>query len=320
MALSHQIDADLTASVQRSALSELPAGVEALPRRTASGTRRAFEGLRGLGPAELVHGLDVDIPLRPGAPSVSTVQDLSVFDTPWAHSRFRVLGERALVTRALRRADAVIVPSAFTAERVATRFGRHAVVTPLAPSSDMAPPAASEVARVRARHGLPDLFVLHVGTVEPRKDVPGLARACRRAGVPLVLAGARAPRSAVPAGARHLGYVSRADLAPLYGSATVVAFPSRYEGFGLPPLEAMGCGAPVVATRVASLPEVLGDAAWLVPPGDDEQLGRAIKELLADADRREEMSEAGRKRAAAFSWAATAAATAEVYRSVGAPV
>ena len=319
-ALSHQIDADLMASVQRSALRELPAEVEALPRRTASGTRRAFEGLRGLGPAEVVHGLDVDIPLRPGAPSVSTVHDLSVFDTPWAYSRFRVLGERALVTRALRRADAVIAPSAFTAERVAKRFGRHAVVTPLAPSSDMAPPAAVDVAQVRARYALPDLFVLHVGTVEPRKDVPGLARACRRVGVALVLAGAQAPGSAIPAGARHLGYVSRADLAPLYGSATVVAFPSRYEGFGLPPLEAMSCGAPVVATRVASLPQVLGDAAWLVPPGEDEQLSKAIGELIADVDRRKELAAAGRKRAAAFSWATTAAATAEVYRSVGASV
>lgn len=320
MGLSHHIDAELTVSVQRSALSELPAGVEALPRRTASGMRRALQGLRALGPADVVHGLDVDIPLRPVGPCVSTVHDLSVFDTPWAYSWRRVVGERALVTSALRRADAVIAVSPFTAERVAARFGRHAVVTPLAPSPDMAPPATSEVAHVRARYSLPDVFVLHVGTVEPRKDVPGLARACRRVGVPLVLAGAQARGSAVPPGARHLGYVSSTDLAPLYGSATIVAYPSRYEGFGLPPLEAMACGAPVIATRVASLAEVLGSAAWLVPPGDDEQLSRAISDLIADVDCRNELAEAGRKRAAEFSWDATAAATAEVYRSLGAAV
>ena len=318
--LAPRVAAELVAAVQRDALGELPPGVEALPRRTSSGLVRALEGLRGLGPVDLAHGLDVDVPLRLGAPSVSTVHDLSVFDAPWAHPRARALGERAVVGRALRRVDAVIAVSEFTAERVAARFGRHAHVIPLAPSPELAPPSAEDVARVRARYGLPERFVLHVGTVEPRKDVPGLARACRQADVPLVLAGARAPGSPVPTGARHLGYVGRADLAPLYGSATTVAYPSRYEGFGLPPLEAMACGAPVVASRVASLPQVLGSAAWLVPPGDDEQLGRAIGELVADAERRTAMGEAGRKRAAEFTWDATAAATAEVYRSLGVAV
>lgn len=316
--LGEEVDAILVAAVQDDARDELPAGVGALPRRQSAGVARALDGLRTLGRADIVHGLDVDIPLRVGGPSVATVHDLAVFDTPWAFSAVRARGEQVLVRQVLRRVDAVIAVSAFTAERVAALFGRSAVVTPLAPSPDLAPPAPAEVARVRSRYDLPDRFVLHVGTVEPRKDVPGLARACREVDVPLVLAGALARRAEVPPGASHLGWVPRGDLAPLYGSATLVAYPSLYEGFGLPPLEAMSCGAPVIATRVASLPEVLGEAACLVPTADEGHLARAIAELLADGERRREMSRAGLRRAAGFTWKATAAGTAEVYRSLGA--
>ncbi len=316
--LGDEVDAALVAAVQRDALGELPAGVRPLPRRQTSGVARAFDGLRSLGRADIVHGLDVDIPLRVDGASVTTVHDLAVFDTPWAFSAVRVRGEQALVRRVLRRVDAVIAVSDFTAERVTALFGRRAVVTPLAPSPDLGPPPPAEVARVRHRYHLPTRFVLHVGTIEPRKDVCGLSGACREVGVPLVLAGALTKRVEVPRGAIHLGWVPRRDLAPLYGSATLVAYPSRYEGFGLPPLEAMACGAPVIASRVASLPEVLGEAACLVPTGDERHLGWAIGELLADRERRGEMSRAGVRRAAGFTWKATAAATAQVYRSLGA--
>ncbi len=309
--------AQLVATVQADAAAGLPDGIHTRVRSCSDGLRRALSGLRSVGPADLVHGLDVDLPVFPRGPAVSTVHDLSVFDVPWAFSRVRALGEQVVIRQALRRADAVLAPSSFTAERVAARFGLTATVVPEAPPNDLSPAGPDKVARLRLRCDLPERFVLHVGCVEPRKDVRTLAEACRQAGVSLVLAGP-VPRSAdVPRGAVALGYVPDEDLSALYGAATVVGYPTLYEGFGLPPLEAMVCGAPVLASRVASLPEVLGDAARLVPPGDVDAWATALADLIADDAARAELSTAGRDRAAALTWSEAANGTRDVYRSLG---
>ena len=164
---------------------------------------------------------------------------------------------------------------------------------------------------------LPERFVLHVGNLEPRKDVPTLARAAATAGVPLVLAGGHIVTIDAPPGAQLLGQVDPGDLPALYAAATVVAYVSRYEGFALPPVEAMACGAIVMATRCGALPEVAGDGIEFVPIGDADAQAAALRELVNDAARRAERSRAGLAAAAQLSWSAAAAATVDVYRSLG---
>jgi len=314
-ALVEVVDADMVASVRADACSLLPPAITPIVRRPGHGMRAIATEARGLGPATLVHGLDVHIPVRPGAPTVATVHDLAVYDVPWAFKRRWVMRERAAIAHAARRADTLLAVSEFTAQRLHDRFGRDATVVPEAPSRDMVPAVEVELAEVRLRYDLPSRFVLCVATIEPRKDVATLATACRDVGVPLVIAGAA--RTTAPTGAHLLGYVPRSHLPALYGAATVVAYPSIYEGFGLPPVEAMACGAPVVAFRIPPLEESLGDAAVLTPPGDAVELATALRKLLADDEGRRQLAHAGLVRAGALSWSATASATAAAYRHLG---
>jgi glycosyltransferase involved in cell wall biosynthesis len=316
-ALGGEIDAELVAAVRPEARAELPAGVTPLVAQESRGVARALTGALGFGPSDLFHGLDVDLPLRGSAPTVSTVHDMAIFDTPWAFPRHRVAGERMLLRHALHRADVIVAVSAFTAERVQALVGRPSLVVRSAPGSGMTPPPDEEVDRIRAHYQLPERFVLHVGNIEPRKDIATLAEACHRVAVPLVLTGHSLWGHQAPEEVVEIGHVPTTDLPALYGAATLVGYASRYEGFGLPPVEAMACGAAVISTPVPAVVEVVGDGAATFRPGDVDGLTGMLHDLLGDESRRAELARTGAERVRSLSWRDTARGTAAAYRSLG---
>jgi glycosyltransferase involved in cell wall biosynthesis len=188
---------------------------------------------------------------------------------------------------------------------------------------------ADEVESFRSRHNLPDRFVLDLGTLEPRKNIPALIRgyaAARQRGItePLVLAGGRGwgelelepliARLGLTNDVRLVGFIPAAEQTLWYNAATLFAFLSRYEGFGLPVLEAMACGTPSIASNLGSLPEVVGDAGALVDPDDDQAVGAVLATLLRDDERRLDLAARGQERARGFTWDSAARATIESYR------
>ena len=318
-AMAEELHVDVVAAVFDDAVGELPPRVRPLVRRGQGTFARVVAGRRGVDGAALVHGLDVQVPSAgaAGVPTVSTVHDLGVFDVPGSFSRRYGAAQRRIMGHAAWRADAIVADSAFTADRLRLRFGRDAHVVPLAAPADMAPPGPEAAERIRSELGLPDRFVLYVGRTEPRKDVVTLGRACGAAGLPLVIAGKVPAAAAAPPGAIHVGYVPRNRLAALYGTAAVVAYPSTYEGFGLPPLEAMACGAPVVAYDIPPLRATVAGAAELVAPGDGDALASALRRVVHDDDLRADLARRGLATAAGRSWGDVARDTAAVYRTLG---
>jgi glycosyltransferase involved in cell wall biosynthesis len=309
--------ASMSALVQADAVDAIPAPVDPIVRPTSAGTRRALHGLVPVRDVQLFHGLDVDVPLWGPGKAVSTVHDLSFFDAPWAYGSYRLHGERLLLRNAVRRADALIAVSEFTAERLAHWFDREATVIPLAPPTWARVPTEEEAQMIRSRYRLPERFLLHVATMEPRKDVALVAEVASQLNLPLVLAGERTTESTGASGTISLGFVPRSDLPALFASATVVCYSSRYEGFGLPPVEAMACGGVVVASKVGALPQVCGNGAILVTRHDPESWLAAIRPLVHDASARAQLRRGAAAATTALSWRSVARQTLEVYRSLG---
>jgi glycosyltransferase involved in cell wall biosynthesis len=265
---------------------------------------------------------------------VVTLYDATPFLFPETHTLLTTLLHRFYVPMTLRNVDAVITISE-VAKLDLVRFlhvpaGRVHVV-PLAVDPGFRPVAADESARVVARYGLAPPFVLYVGALEPRKNVPTLLRAFARLrsdfpNLRLVLCGGQRwdfgpiPRAIAQLGladvVRFTGYVPDADLPALYSAAAVFCFPSLAEGFGLPILEAMACGTPVVCSNASSMPEVAGDAALLVEPTDAEAVAQSIGRVLREPDLAAALRQRGLDRAAQFSWELTAERTLAVYRAV----
>lgn len=285
---------------------------------------------------DVFHGTSFRLRARGRLGSVVTIHDLSAERLPGLGGRR--FGQRLASAKTrwtARRAERVIADSRSGAADVAAVFGvapERIVVVPLGvgPEFFPEPPPVQEAVRARLAPGREGL-ILFCGTLEPRKDVPTLVRAFAR--VPggrhryrLVLAGGDGRASAEIAtlvsrlglgdAVAFEGYMDVAQLRGLYSAATLFVLPSLYEGFGLPVLEAMACGTPVIATDSSSLPEVVGDAGLLVPPGDPEALAGAMARVLDDADLAADLRQRGLRRAKGFTWEATAAKTLAVYRAV----
>ena len=280
----------------------------------------------------LLHSLDHVAPAWGPWRSVVTLHDLAFLLYPETHTSasrayYAATGESA------RRAERVVAVSQRTASDAVRLLGLDPArvrVVHEAAAPVFAPRRPEELRPVAERFRL-DLdrpYVLFVGTLEPRKNVPLLLEAFGRlrqhVDAQLLLVGARGwldepifqahARSGVGDAARFLGTLGEADLAVLYSHAGVFVLPSVYEGFGLPVLEAMACGAPVVCSNAGPLPEVAGDAAVLLPPRDPALWARVIREVLIDPSQAAILRQRGFARAKEFSWVRTAQATREVYR------
>jgi glycosyltransferase involved in cell wall biosynthesis len=304
--------------------------VGALGRRWWSAGLPRYAGRRGL---RLFHGTNYEAPLWGGAARVLTVHDLSLLLHPETHERRRVRRARRRLPLMARAADALIAPTESVRREVCAHLGvapEKVFAVHEAARACFSPLEFSETEGVRRRLGLGAEFLLAVGTIEPRKNLSVLVaafeevlRARPSSGLQLVVAGGRGwlseplfesiEKSSARGRIVLAGYLPDDALRALYSSCRAFVYPSLYEGFGLPPLEAMSCGAAVVAGETPAVAEVTGGAARLFNPRDANALTRVLLELLDDEGARRAFSEAGLRRAAHFSWERAARMTLEVY-------
>ena len=286
-----------------------------------------------LGPIDVNHGLDfVVAPSR--APSVVTIHDLSFLVVPqYAHPQLRAYLASA-VPRTLQRVAAVIAVSEQVRREIAAFYSipdDRIVAIPHGVEPRFRPPSAAAIAATLSRHGIAPPYFLAVGTIEPRKNHQTLlaafaAVAAVDPAVQLVVVGrpgwlCRGIVQQLQVWERRgrlkwLHTLADDDLPALYAGCVALVYPSWYEGFGFPVLEAMACGAPVIASDLPVLRDVAGEAAMYVPAGDAEALGAAMQRLLTDQSLREQLRTAGLIRAQQFTWEASAARHLAVYRAV----
>lgn len=284
--------------------------------------------------ADVTHSTNLAGPRLFRSPLVVTVHDLSFCREPGWHKADNVEFSLGAVEKAVKNATLLIAPSHFTAaeledlypqSRGRVRVVPEAVLPAYCPASDNA-----QVEKIKQRYGLERPYLLCVGTLEPRKNLVRLIKAFHRLladgqkDFDLVLAGGSGWKTAEieeaindPAGkgqVRRLGYVPGPRLPALYQGAYALAYPSLYEGFGLPVLESLSCGVPVITSLVASMPEVAGEAAIYVDPYDQEDINRALAEITGDAELRNRLAAKALEQAACFTQAEVGRAALKVYR------
>lgn len=276
------------------------------------------------------------VPFRADAPIVITIHDLSWVRYPGAHPRDRVRWLERAMPEAIAGAAAILVDSRFTQQEVIATFGVHAAklrVAHLGVSPAFHPRGSDETrATLSAMDLVHGKYLLCLGTIEPRKNVGhaldayAALPAALREHYPLVVAGAggwgsaslekRLRQLSATGQVRFAGEVNNRDLPDIYAGAAAFVYPSLYEGFGLPPLEAMASGVPVLVSNRASLPEVVGDAGIMLDPDRPDLTAASIEALLDDTCARSRMAMRSRERAASFTWEACARSTIAAYRDV----
>jgi glycosyltransferase involved in cell wall biosynthesis len=285
---------------------------------------------------DVIHAPAYTAPLWSSAPVVLTIHDVSYERHPEWYPYQRDAMRRMFYRRSARTAARVLTDSEFSAGEIAAAYQiprERITVAPLGVSGHFAP---LDRPNETLPAGISRPFLLHVGDLHERRNLPlvvhAMFEAQRRPGMPplsLVLAGldrgigdrlrAYAREAESPDAVVCLGPVTDSQLLTLYRGAVALVYPSRYEGFGLPVLEAMACGTPVIASRAASIPEVLGDAGVLLDPDDEPGWADAIAEVVNDEWQKGRMRKAGLARAKEFSWARTASITLDAYRRVAGP-
>jgi glycosyltransferase involved in cell wall biosynthesis len=326
---------DSAAAAQRLALPDLPAldcAVSPFRLQQQWQVRSALNR----GGAALYHSAYYLMPYRPGVPAVFTCHDLIPLILPQyfrAHQRLIYRFTHQLALNAAQLTIAVSQSTKHDLQRFFHARSDRIVVVPEGVDDHFKPPPRAELERVRAQYALPGRYLLYFGSNKPHKNLRRLVEAFARSsssdratGIGLVIAGhwdQRYPQAQELAAqlnlrdrVRFIGPVKDADLPALYGGAEVFVFPSEYEGFGLPVLEAMACGTPVVCGNGSSLPEVAGDAALLCDPQDIGGLAHAIEQVLDDGDVRAALRQRGLARAAQFSWERTAQQTLRAYQAL----
>jgi glycosyltransferase involved in cell wall biosynthesis len=286
-------------------------------------------------PVDLLHVQFTAPPFCP-CPVVASIHDLSFEHLPKTFKRRSRMQLRLTVRQTARNAARILALSEYSRGDIIETYGiepeRVSVIPPAAPGHFAPVTDVLELARVRRNYGIEDEYILSVGSIQPRKNLArliaayaSLRRLRPQAKLPqLVLVGKKAwlfdetLRAATEHGLTSdiifTGYVPEADLPPLYSGACCFIYPSYFEGFGLPVLEAMQCGTPVIAGNRTSLPEVVGDAGLLVDPFDEQALALAMARVIENSDLAAELCVKGLKRAREFSWRKTARMTLEVYK------
>jgi glycosyltransferase involved in cell wall biosynthesis len=283
-------------------------------------------------PLDLFHGTNFEVPLWSDCATVITIHDLSLIRHSNTHEIRAVLRSRVRLPRMVRKATMIVTPSETVRADVCEHFKidvNRVIAVPLAPSRIFKPLPESDSVATKRRLGIEDDFLLFVGTLEPRKNLIMLIRAFEAMlrstdfRLQLVIVGKMGWKkdelqsyiATSGAGERIkvTGYLPEEDLGALYSSCQAFIYPSIHEGFGLPPLEAMACGAPVIASRVPSVLSLGDTVVRLVSPEDVDDMTKAIVEVLSSEDLRQRLSDAGLRHAATFNWETTAASTREVY-------